>query len=369
MSEIKHCDICGCDLKENEIFEFDGEYLCSDCLEEHTSTCDSCGDRIWNDNDCGDENRCLCESCFDDYYVRCTDCDCVINNDYAYYLDEDEDCPYCQRCYNRHPCSLHYYSYKPTPIFYGNDKRYIGVELEIDGGGQDSENAKKILNIVNTKNELIYIKTDGSLDDGMEIVTHPMTLDYHRFEMSWNELSDEAVTLGYLSHKTSTCGLHCHVNRNSFGDDIDDQEACISRVLYFVEHHWDELLKFSRRSESQINRWAARYGFKSTPKEIMDHAKKNGNIGRYACVNLTNTDTIEFRMFRGTLKVNTILATLELVDLICQKAETMDDEQMKGLSWTDFVLEISEKDYPELITYLKERRIYVNEPVNSTEEV
>ena len=101
----------------------------------------------------------------------------------------------------------------------------------------------------------------------------------------------------------------------------------------------------------------------------MDHAKKNGNIGRYACVNLTNTDTIEFRMFRGTLKVNTILATLELVDLICQKAETMDDEQMKGLSWTDFVLEISEKDYPELITYLKERRIYVNEPVNSTEEV
>ncbi|MEQ2617621.1 hypothetical protein AAAT94_10640 [Intestinimonas aquisgranensis] len=42
--------------------------------------------------------------------------------------------------------------------------------------------------------------------------------------------------------------------------------------------------------------------------------------GRYICVNLQNSDTVEFRMFRGTLKTNTLLAALELVDRICDVA-------------------------------------------------
>lgn len=59
----------------------------------------------------------------------------------------------------------------------------------------------------------------------------------------------KAVYLGYRSHQTSTCGLHIHVNRKSLGLDSIEQETVISRILYFVEHHWNELLKFSRRSE------------------------------------------------------------------------------------------------------------------------
>lgn len=62
-----------------------------------------------------------------------------------------------------------------------------------------------------------------------------------------------------------------------------------------MEHHWNELLKFSRRSEYSMNRWAARYGYEHTPKAIMDKAKK-GNNGRYAAVNLCNYQTIEFRL-------------------------------------------------------------------------
>ena len=44
--------------------------------------------------------------------------------------------------------------------------------------------------------------------------------------------------------------------------------------------------------------------------EILDHAKKGYHGGRYTCVNLQSRDTIEFRMFRGTLKYNTLIATL-----------------------------------------------------------
>ena len=71
-------------------------------------------------------------------------------------------------------------------------------------------------------------------------------------------------------------------------------------------------------------------------------------------------------MFRGTLKLNTLLATLQLVNRICDVAFTLSDEEMQGLSWSDFVASITE---PELIQYLKERRLYINEEITGEEEM
>ena len=173
-----------------------------------------------------------------------------------------------------------------------------------------------------------------------------------------------AIHQGYRSHQTSTCGLHLHVNRNAFSDNQEEQDEVISRILYFVEHHWNELLKFSRRSEYTMNRWAARYGYEHTPKAIMDKAKKGGN-GRYAAVNLCNYHTVEFRLFRGTLKYNTFIATIQLVNRICDAAMYNTDDSIAKLSWSDFVAEVTE---PELIQYLKERQLYINDRVEETEE-
>ena len=83
-------------------------------------------------------------------------------------------------------------------------------------------------------------------------------------------------------------------------------------------------------------------------------------------MNLTNRDTIEFRIFRGTLKYNTLIATLQLLDRICDVALFLSDEEMKALSWTTFVSGCTQ---PELVQYLKERQLYVNDPVESEEEV
>ncbi len=257
------------------------------------------------------------------------------------------------------------YSYKPTPIFYGRGKRFLGVELEIDRGGKDTYNAQELLDIANTVDEQrLYIKTDSSLDEGLELVTHPMTLDYHLNEFNWEDILRTAVNMGYRSHQTSTCGLHIHVNRDAFGDDEDEQEEVISRILYFVEHHWLELVKFSRRTENALNRWAARFGYETTPQKVLDKAKSC--YGRYYAVNLCNHNTIEFRLFRGTLKLNTLLATLQMVDRICSLAINHDDDDLQTLSWSEFVSHI---EAPELIQYLKERRLYVNEETNDEEDI
>lgn len=364
MDEKVLCSHCGALIEDDNYEEINGEPICQECVDRYCTTCDRCGALIWDSDSYGDEYNTLCQSCYDSYYTRCNDCNCVIHYDNAY---EYEGEYYCRECYDevRSGDSINDYSYKPTPIFYGSDSRYFGVELEIDLGGKESNNADKILEIGNYSAEHIYIKSDGSLEDGMEIVTHPMTLDYHLNEFCWEDVMHECVILGYRSHQTSTCGLHVHVNRDSLGKTLAEQEEVISRILYFVEHHWNEMLKFSRRSEYAMNRWAARYGYENDPKAILDKAKK-GNKGRYAAVNLCNYHTVEFRMFRGTLKYNTLIAALQMVNRICNAAVFMFDEQMKKLSWSDFVSEITE---PELIQYLKERRLYINEEINTEEEV
>ena len=83
-------------------------------------------------------------------------------------------------------------------------------------------------------------------------------------------------------------------------------------------------------------------------------------------MNLTNRDTIEFRIFRGTLKYNTLAAALQLVDRICDVALYLSDEELKAMSWTTFA---GGCQPPELVQYLKERRLYVNEPVETEAEI
>ena len=145
---------------------------------------------------------------------------------------------------------IHDYYYKPEPIFYGDGPRYLGVELELDDGGENEFCASKLLDIANAQKEHMYIKHDGSLDDGFECVTHPMTLDYHINQMPWRAILNKAVAKGYLSHQAGTCGLHVHISRNALGANYEEQEATIAKILYFYEKFWNEILTFSRRTES-----------------------------------------------------------------------------------------------------------------------
>lgn len=369
MKETGTCCICGQLLPVSELVVFDEDYLCEECLNTETVRCQRCGERIWTDDNMGDEVTPLCGRCFDDYYTSCTDCGRTILRDDAYYDADDDDGyePRCYSCHSRHSVGrvIHDYYFKPEPIFYGEGNRFFGVELEIDGAGETNSNAAKILEVVNRNEELVYIKHDGSLNEGFEIVTHPMTLDYHLTKMPWGDVLNKAKEMGYLSHQAGTCGLHVHINRTAFGSTEAEQEEVIARILYFFEKNWEELLEFSRRTPKQLRQWANRYGLKEHPQDILKHAK--GDQERYTCVNLTNYHTIEFRMWRGTLKLNTLIATLQMLDRICDVAIALSDEEIKELSWTSFVAGCSH--LPELVQYLKERRLYVNEPVAAEAEV
>ena len=104
---------------------------------------------------------------------------------------------------------------------------------------------------------------------------------------------------------------------------------------------------------------------KRSSAEYFDKAKNSSN-GRYVAVNLNNYHTIEFRLFRGTLKYNTFIATLQMVNKICDVALSMSESEIDEMSWSSFVSSIAES---ELIQYLKERKLYVNDEIVSEEEI
>ena len=128
--------------------------------------------------------------------------------------------------------------------------------------------------------------------------------------------------MGCLSHAAGTCGLHVHLPLGVWLCPYEQQEAAIARLLYFVENPGQELLRFSRRTQSPDEPlggtvWYSPYTVRA------DESCENSCAGRYTAVNLTNADTVEIRMFRGTFKLNTLKATLQMVNHLVEVAVSL----------------------------------------------
>jgi formylmethanofuran dehydrogenase subunit E len=360
------CNHCGKYVLIGDTYAVQEELYCEYCYDNHTTICQHCGERH---DDCDmhfdDFGNAVCDWCFDDWYTRCDRCERLIHWDNRNYYDDMDLCDFCYEELTATNAINNYY-YKPSPIFYPSfvpNTLYMGVELEVDKAGENHENAQRLLDIMNSSNDLIYCKHDGSLSNGFEIVSHPMTLDYHTHHTSWLDLCREAVAMGYRSHNTSTCGLHIHVNRDFFGYSWTEQEDNIAKVVHMVESFWNELTIFSRRDYSRLEQWASRTGIYSKVQDTYKKAKDSCG-DRYKAVNLTNDNTIEFRLFRGTLKHSTFIATLQLVHSICTIATLLTDEEVERLSWSEFVKKIT---FNELIQYLKVKSLYINDSVEIEE--
>ena len=357
-AEFFHCDNCGDWVHENNCFVYDGDVYCYDCVDRCFVRCYYCDELIPRNYDyyVTADGDVICEDCRDNY-TYCSRCGELYHNDYITW-DDDTDEPYCDGCwdYRIRRGTIKQYHYKPIPRFYGEAPFYMGVELEIDKGGENHEKAEKILNAVNEYKEHAYAKHDGSIHNGFEIVSHPATLEYHRYDIDWEELMRRALELGYRSHDTDTCGLHVHVSRNALGNTYDEQDETISKILYFVESNWNYILKFTRRTENNLSHWASRYGLEPTVSDTYKKAK--GDYNRYRCINLQNDHTIEFRVFRGTLKYTTFLATLQFVHAVCNICMNATTDNICDLGWYEFTSQLDSDRYVELINYLTEKNLY-----------
>lgn len=358
------CEDCG-EITDNYVSVDDGYIVvCEDCGDRNYYRCDDCGNYFTSGEINTDSNStCICDSCFEYNYTRCDNCEEIIHTDDAYYTDNGEYC-YCEYCHHEYGSSIHPYSYKPTPIFYTNgieeNPMYLGVELEVDNGSNKNDVVKSI----HEDMEWIYCKEDGSLDNGIELVTHPCTLDYH-LNSCYGDKFKELVSNGWRGHDTTTCGLHCHVNRDYLGNSESEQELTIAKIMLVMDRLWDNgLVKFTRRSLSQLERWAKRCYMEEngedfhdfTEEKIIEKATSYKSQGRYYALNLRNTNTIEFRLFRSTLNITTFFATLQFVSNL---VEFCKHTSLVQIQTTDVRMStiINYKEYEELTAYANKRKL------------
>jgi len=136
-----------------------------------------------------------------------------------------------------------------------------------------------------------------------------------------------------------------------------EQDLSIAKVILIVNRFWDShIVPFSRRNIDKLTRWANKSDLSvtkdDTPAEICSKVRGVRSEGRYRAINLQNTHTVEFRLFRGTLKLNTLYATFQFVDTLCRFAKNIELKDIDTLAWNDIFADVH---YAELEKYLADR--------------
>lgn len=300
-----HCYFCDRVLGFDEAVEVevDGAYYLAhrDCLPR----CSACGE-MSTSVVVAQDGRYSCESCA----CWCEYCE-------AYY-SLSEFCEECNRCRTCCMCSdsrseLYNYSYKPNPVFYRlNDERpdfYLGLELEVEA--PDYETQVLIVEKIHENLEELYCKQDGSLGSyGFEIVSHPMTYLYATKMLRLHGLLDDLREVSCTSYSNKRCGFHVHISREFFNShELAKLGLLVSKLMSLKAFK-----SFIQRTSGQIENWCEPHNIGACIRAIKEK-RINYDLSstRYRCVNYQNENTIEFRIFRGTLKTERILAYLQFV--------------------------------------------------------
>lgn len=310
----------------------DGDTVCESCFDRHYATCCSCNDVIQSD-DARNSGRgdTYCYECYCDAYTSCCDCGEELDREYAHYHDGEA---YCEGCEPRGV--VHDYSYRPRLNFHSLpnervDRKtiYLGVELETHGSADPDD----ILDALGADEYHAYLKSDSSIDgdNAAEIVTHPHTLEAHR--KFWRDYFDHAPR-GVRSWEGGSCGCHVHISRKSAGP------YTWGKVLQFVNDPINRRLveTVAQRSGSS---WAA-----ISPKKISDI---RGYIGRYQAINIENSHTIEFRIFRGSHRYDRVMKNIEFAhSVLCFARITAPSD----LTAANYLAWLKRGEYPELHAFL-----------------
>lgn len=354
---VRVCADCGAIIEEgSDCYNYQGDWICENCYCDNYMTCDCCGKVVQMDDVVRIQNRDMyvCTDCVDSSYYRCNDCEEYFDLEYggiktasgdyicescadsyycceecqSYYHEDDvtwcdgADCYLCPDCYENYQEEedngriYGYHEYSNWELYKSaseNPPFYIGYELEVQPKDGDTDNQPEALKTIYDNLNAICSRDSSLGCGGFEIVSHPQSFQYileHRQQMenTFNTLID----LNYTSHDNNNCGLHFHVTRP------EDPEV-IDRLWLVLETYKKEILTLSRRTSSQIKRWAQFLSDiivddKEKLKALYFIKKTDKNHSRYMALNNENKRTIEFRFFKGTLKFNTFMGALEFIN-------------------------------------------------------
>lgn len=336
--------------------QIEGEEKCTACANaiyedsggrHNWGNCDACDDIQHRDNMHHFNDGAYCEYCYDNNVYNCDECG-------DQYWDADgHDCETDEGV-------IHSYSYRPSPYFFGKGQYHLGFELEVEARNESryagAEIAQDILG------SHAYMKDDGSLSDGFEIVTHPHTLSDYQTDFNW-EFTSKLQRQGFRSWNTSTCGLHVHVSRTAFGTGESPWgRSDRDQIILKRQAHELRFMKLIYDNQRQVERIAGRSGntyatFGDRGKLVQKVKFGEQSNGRYSAINTENDATLEVRVFKGSLRKERVLSALEFVAASVEYTRDLKvTAKNQALSWLRFTAYISDnmETYPNLALIMSE---------------
>ena len=340
-------------------------YFCATCAQHYTRKCGNCNewthvDHVWFDSN----NDPYCNDCAEDVLFHCDHCDNY------HHVDDD-------------PCGrglIHDYNYKPDCVFLGKNTSipigsrsfsiqnlrwepnalYAGFELEIEAEGSHTPQELAAQLLESMPEDFIYLKEDGSISNGFEIVSHPFTFEWMKKNSDIFAPIFDLKKAGARSYSTTTCGMHIHLSRRAF---TPLHAFKLGRFFYLNPEF---ILWLSQRRRSQLNDWSSLWSNRAD--ESFNNVNGNGRIysdayfkkkangdnsHKYRALHWSRL-TCEMRIFRGNLNKLSFFKNLEFAFAAFQFTKSAGITQLSPL---DFIAYLeTNPQFSNLHKWIKERR-------------
>ena len=298
--------------------------LIEDKFGNDAKSCEDCNHIAHEDDGswCYDGDYWVCDGCRDNNY-RWSENRCTYITEGDYYDEEEDEEEEEDNDDDSYPIGgrhsgKHILQHIPSAFDERNPKIFLGMELEVEVNRDEVSRHDKAEELYGqlkhythddgTEHQYIHIEDDGSLDYGFEMVTGWTGLDVHAqmlqfFKKPWRYVK---------SHDTRTCGLHVHISKG----DMTMFHGC--KIVFFINDSNNQKLirDIARRSDhhyAKIHNKKASYDWLKNAKQGRNKKQQleRLNPDRTEAVNFNNPATVEFRIFKGTLRYETQMACLE----------------------------------------------------------
>lgn len=355
------CEQCSDVIEKDDAQEVGDLKVCQSCADEYHS-CADCDAPTPQDGDphITEAETSICQRCARRYYTYSEPQECyvrdsesittedsgeTVSRDYAannYYSSEDgywyvdaDNVPRDEsECFDYGENVLNHCDYDRQAL--QNGALLFGVELEMEPARHNSQ-CDVVESLGGRLGDRFILKEDGSLNDGVELVTVPLTLEQHRDSFGWADTLKGPLRTAKSGENTTNCGMHVHINKSALS------ALTIGKLLVFLNCPTlapRVAMIAQRESNSYCERGEKKF---SDGKKRSESRYDIANVGR---------DTVELRLFRGNLRPERVLKNIEFCHALviyCGDASLQTIESWDAFA--DWLLK-HRGTYPNLVKFL-----------------
>lgn len=219
---------------------------------------------------------------------------------------------------------------------------FMGIEIEMEAIAGNPDNG--LDEILNSSPEFVIGKSDGSLRNGVEVVSVPATMNIHkeRWPALLAKFRDKYRSFNPNNTGSSRCGMHIHLDRRAI------TMLHLGKMLTFINDPANEPF-LSKVASRAIN--ATTYCTQKTYRKVTDFLTMPRD--KYSALNIAKPATVELRIFRGTLNDFSFLKNIEFAHAYHKYCGLFSQRDMTWQKFTHWATSQDARgDYYHLVTWL-----------------